>query len=176
VNKKQVVCPKFIEVNGELVSEYYSIKEGDELKILGYYTLEKLLEFMDLPFTEHIYVNNRLAGKDEKIYENFTVEWMLEEKENETVSEQSSKESDKEVPQIAATVAKADDATITIVVNRTPVILKGKTSYVFVDILDVYPFDVSAAHGESVVMQVNGVAAEFTTPIQNGDTIDLYWK
>jgi len=176
VNKKQVVCPKFIEVNGELVSEYYSIKEGDELKILGYYTLEKLLEFMDLPFTEHIYVNNRLAGKDEKIYENFTVEWMLEEKENETVSEQSSKESDKEVPQIAATVAKADDAAITIVVNRTPVILKGKTSYVFVDILDVYPFDVSAAHGESVVMQVNGVAAEFTTPIQNGDTIDLYWK
>lgn len=176
VNKKQVVCPKFIEVNGELVSEYYSIKEGDELKILGYYTLEKLLEFMDLPFTEHIYVNNRPAGKDEKIYENFTVEWMLEEKENETVSEQSSKESDKEVPQIAATVAKADDAVITIAVNRTPVILKGKTSYVFVDILDVYPFDVSAAHGESVVMQVNGETAEFTTPVQDGDIIDLYWK
>jgi hypothetical protein len=163
-------------VNGELVSEYYSIKEGDDLRILGYYTLEKLLEFMDLPFTEHIYVNNRLAGKDEKIYENFTVEWMLEGKENETVSEQESKESDKEVSQITATVAKAENTAITIVVNRTPVILKGKSSYVFVDILDVYPFDVSAAHGEKVVMLVNGEEAEFTSPIHDGDTIDLYWK
>lgn len=88
VNKKQVVCPKFIEVNGELVSEYYSIKEGDELKLLSYYTLENLLAFMDLPYTEHIYVNNRPAGKDEKVYENFSVEWSLEEKHPEMTLEE----------------------------------------------------------------------------------------
>ncbi len=177
VNKKQVICPKFIEANGELVSAYYSIKEGDELKMLSYYTLEKLLEFMDLPFTEHIYVNNRIAGRDEKVYENFTVEWSLDEKKTETVSEQNSKESDKEVPQTEDTVSEtAGNSAITLMVNGKTVILKGKTSYVFVDILDVYPFDVSASHGESVVMQVNGEKAEFVTPVTDGDVIDLYWK
>ena len=177
VNKKQVVCPKFIEANGELVSEYYSIKEGDELKILSYYTLEKLLEFMDLPYTEHILVNNRIAGRDEKVYENFTVEWSLEEKKNDTPSEQNSNESDKEVSQEEPTVAKTTEKTgITVIVNKQPVYLKGKSSYVFVDILDVYPFDVSASHGETVVMQVNGEKAEFVTPVFDGDVIDLYWK
>ena len=177
VNKKQVVCPKFIEANGELVSEYYSIKEGDELKILSYYTLEKLLEFMDLPFTEHIYVNNRIAGRDEKVYENFTVEWALEEKKTETVSEQISNETDKEVTQTGHTVSEtAGTQAVTLMVNGKPVILRGKASYVFVDILDVYPFDVSASHGESVVMQINGEKAEFVTPVTDGDIIDLYWK
>jgi len=178
VNKKQVVCPKFIEANGELVSEYYSIQEGDELKLLTYYTLEKLLEFMDLPFTEHIYVNNRLAGKEEKVYENFSVEWNLEAKKEETVSEQIGNETDKELPQAEDIVSKesTNGKVLTLAVNGKPVLLRGKTSYVFVDILDVYPFDVSTPHGETVVTRINGEPAEFTTPLADGDSIDLYWK
>lgn len=193
VNKKQVVCPKFIEVNGELVSEYYSIQEGDELKLLSYYTLEKLLEFMDLPFTEHIYVNNRLAGKDEKVYENFSVEWSLEEKHPEmTLDEALTAEAE-----AAATVYAAAEengkataepetpvqpavssvaADLLVIVNGRPVTLKGKSSYCFVDVLDFYPFDVSQAHGQTVVMQINGEKADFTSPLNVGDVIDLYWK
>lgn len=194
VNKKQVVCPKFIEVNGELVSEYYSIKEGDELKLLSYYTLERLLEFMDLPFTEHIYVNNRLAAKDEKVYENFSVEWSLEEKRPEmsldemleaeaeaaatvyaAVEEKNRPEETK--ASVAPAPAQALPASdLLVVVNGRPVTLKGKSSYCFVDILDFYPFDVSQAHGQTVVMQINGVKAEFTSPLAAGDIVDLYWK
>ena len=181
VNKKQVVCPKFIEVNGELVSEYYSIKEGDELKLLSYYTLEKLLEFMDLPFTEHIYVNNRPAGRDEKVYENFTVEWALEEKKTDALEEAAVTEEIfmPEEPEGAAgraTEQPSESAETVLIVNGTMVKLTGKKEYTFVDILDFYPFDVSRPHGETVVMQVNGEKAEFTTPVQNGDSIDLYWK
>lgn len=201
VNKKQVVCPKFIEVNGELVSEYYSIQEGDELKLLSYYTLEKLLEFMDLPFTEHIYVNNRPAGKEEKVYENFSVEWSLEEKHpemtldemltieadaaetvyaavKETLSDDGEKkpETEKVAPAAQAPVTSQQVSEMLVIINGRPVTLKGKTSYCFVDILDFYPFDVSQAHGETVVMQVNGEKAEFTSLLSNGDVIDLYWK
>lgn len=200
VNKKQVVCPKFIEVNGELVSEYYSIKDGDELKILSYYTLEKLLEFMDLPFTEHIYVNNRLAGKDEKVYENFSVEWSMEEKHPEmTLDEVLNMEADaaetvyaaaeaageaKEAEKSVTEAAQAEQtqaapqmvSDMLVIVNGRPVTLKGKASYYFVDILDFYPFDVSQAHGETVVMQINGEKAEFTSLLSKGDVIDLYWK
>ncbi len=195
VNKKQVVCPKFIEVNGKLVSEYYSIQDGDELKLLSYYTLEKLLEFMDLPFTDYIYVNNRLAGKEEKVYENFTVEWSLEEKhiastldeilEAEAAAAEESITGTEQVPvsrQIEATAAPVTPAAsmaatdLLVIVNGRPVTLKGKSSYCFVDILDFYPFDVSQSHGQTVIMQINGEKAEFTSQVNAGDVIDLYWK
>ena len=196
VNKKQVVCPKFIEVNGQLVSEYYNIQEGDELKLLSYYSLENLLAFMDLPYTEHIYVNNRLASKDEKVYENFSVEWALEEKRPDmTLDEVLTVEADaaeavyqaaeavsqaapakEAAPAAETTAAPKAVADLLVIVNGRPVTLKGKAQYVFVDILDFYPFDVSQAHGQNVVMQINGEKAEFTSPLAVGDVIDLYWK
>ena len=191
VNKKQVVCPKFIEVNGQLVSEYYSIQEGDELKLLSYYSLENLLAFMDLPYTEHIYVNNRLASKDEKVYENFSVEWALEEKRPDmTLDEALTVEADaaeavlavaeavnqEAAPAAEATAAPKAVADLLVIVNGRPVTLRGKAQYVFVDILDFYPFDVSQAHGQNVVMQINSEKAEFTSPLAAGDVIDLYWK
>ena len=191
VNKKQVVCPKFIEVNGQLVSEYYSIQEGDELKLLSYYSLENLLAFMDLPYTEHIYVNNRLASKDEKVYENFSVEWALEEKRPDmTLDEVLTVEADAAEAVLAATEAVNQEAApaaettaapkavadLLVIVNGRPVTLRGKAQYCFVDILDFYPFDVSQAHGQNVVMQINGEKAEFTSPLAAGDVIDLYWK
>lgn len=190
VNKKQVVCPKFIEVNGQLVSEYYSIKEGDELKLLSYYTLENLLTFMDLPYTDHIYVNNRPAGREEKVYENFSVEWALEEKRPEmTLDEVLTVEAEaaEVVLQAAEAIGQAAPAAepvaepksvadLLIIVNGRPVTLKGKAQYCFVDILDFYPFDVSQAHGQNVVMRINGEGAEFTSPLSAGDVIDLYWN
>ena len=190
VNKKQVVCPKFIEVNGQLVSEYYNIQEGDELKLLSYYTLENLLAFMDLPYTDHIYVNNRPAGKEEKVYENFSVEWALEEKRPEmTLDEVLTVEAEaaevvlqaagavNQAEPIAEAVAAPKAVTdLLVIVNGRPVTLKGKAQYCFVDILDFYPFDVSQAHGQNVVMQINGEKAEFTSPLNAGDAIDLYWK
>ncbi len=195
VNGKQVVCPKFIEANGQLVSEYYSIQDGDELKILSYYTLEKLLEFMDLPYTEHIYVNNRPAGREEKVYENFTVEWALEEKRTDMTLdevlnaeaeaaatvyeavEQETAEASAKAPAVSEVKpVNTDVQDILVIVNGKPVTLKGKSGYCFVDILDFYPFDVSQAHGQTVVMQINGEKAEFTSPLAAGDIVDLYWK
>ncbi len=181
VNKKQVTCPKFIEANGTLVSEYYSIQEGDELKLLPYYTLEMLLEFMDLPYTNNIYVNNLRASRKEKVYENFSVEWSLdnptltvEPQEWEDIEKEEKEEVVQEQPVVVPTPLPVTE--VRLLVNGKAVTLKGKSSYVFVDILDFYPFDVSVAHGETVVMQINGEKAEFTTKVTAGDIIDLYWK
>ena len=60
--------------------------------------------------------------------------------------------------------------------NNTPVVLSGKESYTFVDILDFYPFDLTAMHGRRLVTNVDGVHAEFIQPIQDGAVIDLYWE
>lgn len=81
VNEKKVDLPKFASVNGELQSEYYEIQENDEIEILGYYTVRQISEFMDvtIDWSMNIYVNNKLADMDTKVYENFSVIWTMEE-------------------------------------------------------------------------------------------------
>lgn len=182
VNGKQVVCPKFILANGHMVSGYYSIKEGDELSILGYYTLGQLLEFMDIPYTENILVNHMAAGKDEKVYENFMVECpLLEEADSELVlpediiAGQPMPKAEAEKKLMPAE-RKAEGRELMVLVNHNPVALRGKESYCFVDVLDFYPFDSSKAHGDEVVMTRNGEKAAFTDKLDAGDELELYWK
>lgn len=80
VNEKKVDLPKFASVNGELQSGYYEIQENDEIEILGYYTVRQISEFMDvtIDWNMNIYVNNRIADMDTKVYENFSVIWTME--------------------------------------------------------------------------------------------------
>ena len=61
-------------------------------------------------------------------------------------------------------------------VNKTQVTLKGKTSYTFVDILDFYTFNITAATGNKLITKVNGKEADFFTAIKEGDVAELYWE
>lgn len=81
VNDKKIDLPKFASVNGELQSGYYSIKENDTIEILNFYTVRQVAEFMDVIINQemNIYVNNKLANMDTRVYENFSVIWTMEE-------------------------------------------------------------------------------------------------
>ncbi len=81
VNGKKIDLPKFASVNGKLQSGYYNIQENDEIEILGYYTVRQIAEFMDvvIDWAMNIYVNNKIADMDTKVYENFSVIWTMEE-------------------------------------------------------------------------------------------------
>lgn len=72
-NGKNIECPRFVMVNDELVSGYYDIKDQDNIQFLNYYTLSQVLEFMDVSFDGTIMINNKPAGMDEKVYENFEI-------------------------------------------------------------------------------------------------------
>ncbi|MCM1253597.1 MAG: cell division protein FtsA [Clostridium sp.] len=80
VNETKIELPKFAMVNGQLQSGYYSIQENDEIEFLGYYTVKQIAEFMDVIINQdlNIYVNNKLADMDTKVYENFSVIWTME--------------------------------------------------------------------------------------------------
>lgn len=80
VNDKNIKLPKFATVNGALQSEFYDIKQGDEIRLLDYYTVGQIAEFMDviLEPAMNIYVNNKRANLDTKVYEQFSVIWTLE--------------------------------------------------------------------------------------------------
>lgn len=74
VNGKNVPCPKFAYVNGELKSEFYDIEDGDQIQMENFYTVGQLFEFLDYDITGFdVYVNNELADKMTKVYENFSV-------------------------------------------------------------------------------------------------------
>lgn len=72
-NGKEITCPRFVTVNGNLVSGFYQVKDQDKIEILGYYTLEQVLEFMDIIYRGKVYVNNVIAPMDAKVYNNFSI-------------------------------------------------------------------------------------------------------
>lgn len=81
VNEQKVELPKFAMVNGQLQSGYYGIQENDSIEFLNYYTVRQIAEFMDVIINQdmNIYVNNKLADMDTKVYENFAIIWTMEE-------------------------------------------------------------------------------------------------
>lgn len=229
VNDKNILCPRFAYVNGELKSEYYEIVSGDTIIMENYYTIEQLFTFLDLDLANlDIYVNNERADKNTKVYENFTVKTSEHDNtisysdlpEDDTYYENKSKNSDKQIftPEMAEkmiaqysndsdnkqymdnhsivdnnvvensvynkdivhnntaenknTVSK----NIVILINNQPVTLKGKASYVLVDLFDFYEFDLTKLHGSAVVLKLNGAVSEYMAPLHDGDVVDLYWE
>ena len=91
VNGKNVSLPKYAEVNGELQSGYYEIKESDSIRMLDYYTVRQIADFMDVILVQdmNIYVNNKLADMDTKVYANFSIIWTMEELKLSDVTDES---------------------------------------------------------------------------------------
>lgn len=211
VNGSEIKCPVFVQANGELVSGFYEIKENDNITILNYYTLSQLLEFMDviLPHETLIKINNKEASPDDKIYDNFNVDWLFDGKikdkyevENhiedeantesemityDSLEEDEDYEYEKNVDKIdqnsddnsqnkEASVEKVTNE-ITVLVNSEPVILKGKSEYIFVDIFDFIDFDLSRIRGNGLVTKLNGVRISgFRQKINAYDKIEIYWE
>lgn len=73
-------------------------------------------------------------------------------------------------------VESSAPTSISVVVNKIPVKLSGKPSYVFVDIFDYIDFDLNNSNGRSIVTNLNGRPAEYMENIESGDVIDIYWK
>jgi hypothetical protein len=134
---------------------------------------------MDLPYKKGIEVNHMLAEKDCKVYENFTVYYPLVEVDNEVENEIKVGEfgemlvhaKEEELLEVALT----KEETIQVTVNDTTITIHKKAMNILVDILDVYPFDLTVAKGSTVVIKRNGEAAGFTTPIEEFDRLELYW-
>ncbi|MGB8454391.1 MAG: cell division FtsA domain-containing protein [Anaerocolumna sp.] len=195
-NGQSITCPKFAMANGKLVSEFYNIQDQDEIRILNYYTLEQVLEFMDIECKGTIYVNNMPAQMNEKVYENFTIQCELKGNQKEGMSygaedelyygkadvsdgiaDTNTKDSDvivnsKQMPETADDEKKD----LYVIINKEPIKLSGKNKYIFVDIFDFYAFDLTKAGGSELVITLNGEKADFTTPLQEKDIIELYWK
>lgn len=197
VNNQPVICPKFVEVNGSLEPASYEIKEGDVIETRNYYTVSQVIEFMDVEIDEdrEILVNNKPADMDTLVYDNFSIEWTVlsfgvapddvnsynatEEAVTENGTDYENRSEEDEAvgnAQEASDVSETVDNRCIVTVNGETVELMGKESYIFVDIFDRITFDLNASRGRAIATMVNGMDAEFSQEIHDGDRIELYWK
>ncbi len=65
---------------------------------------------------------------------------------------------------------------IHITVNGQAVTMPSKANPIFVDVFDVYPFDLTKAGGTRLITRINGEDKDFTEPMNEGDVVDLYWE
>ena len=89
---------------------------------------------------------------------------------------QESKEAVQKPTETASKPQPALQKEIVVLVNTTPVVLRGKSEYKVVDILDVYPFDLTVVGGTEVVLKQNGEKTDFARPLYENDEILLYWE
>ncbi len=181
VNGSDVDLPKYASVGEELKSEYYEIQNGDDIVILDYYTVSQIETFMDITVAPDsvCMVNNTPADENTKVYENFSVTWevtdgtfdgsaylatnYVEEVIEENVDDDENKEDDKPVFELHVSV------------NDSPVTLKGKNRYVFVDVFDEIDFDRTTSKG-ALITTINGRNAEYMEELHEGDQIQIYWE
>lgn len=196
INSKKVILPKFASVNGVLQSEFYEIQSGDRIEFLNYYTVEQILKFMDISVKEHrsYYVNNAVADMGTRVYENFTViieEFSAspmadgyEDLEEEPLEEENYPEkTERKGIAVSATadakpsnwVKSQPSRQMIVVVNQSPVVLKGKAKYIFVDVFDYISFDLSKPQG-AIVTTLNGKPAQFMEELHDGDKLEIYWR
>lgn len=204
VNGSNITCPKFASINGELVTSSYEIQEGDKISILDYYSISQIMQFMDIDSTgKNIFINGHKSVLDEPVYGGFVVELKDIDYLNEEAFEATDNQTDEAIPNDNAVSTedasnenmeadnntakdntvntKADTSSsqihgINVTVNGSLVSLTGKSSYIFVDIIDVYPFDTKTVGGTMLITRINGETASFADEIANGDVIDLYWE
>ena len=205
VNGTKVDCPCFVSANGQLVSAYYEIQNEDKIEILPYYTLEQVLDFMDIAAEGEVLVNHVPANLQTKVYENFSVDCQITDKfhETEAVPQESMSSSDMTAIERSHEPMSVGDTTdesqssetvntenitdeqksqsfdpekdFAITVNGEPYALRGKTHYILVDVLDIYPIDTSKAHGDYMEIKINGMDAEFSQPLAEHDAVILRW-
>ncbi|MCI5740913.1 MAG: cell division FtsA domain-containing protein [Lachnospiraceae bacterium] len=190
VNRKTVVCPRFVEVNGVLEPPSYRIQEGDRIETRSYYTIGQLMEFMDveLDMDKEILVNNRDADLATLVYENFEVEWtvletrthiddMEEEPEQKVeAGQETSPEPEGETTEETNQPEASSENSIEVLVNGETITMTGKQEYVYVDVFNYIDFNLNDPRGRTIMTLLNGENADYTAVLKNGDKIDIYWE
>lgn len=179
VNGKKISCPRFVRANGNLVSEYYDIQNNDDIEILDYYTLDQVLEFMDIPREGTFMINNVVSLLQDRVYENFSIDINPPETEYIHLDSRPRAEigiSDGEEGSLPVLSQTAEIKEINVTINGKEVKMNGKSAYSFVDAVDFSHFDTGQQHGSKVIMRINGEEAEFSSAVGEGDEIELYWE
>ena len=76
---------------------------------------------------------------------------------------------------VAPVKNNANDCMV-VMVNKQPIVMRGKDEYIFVDVFDYINFDLRQAGGRNIVTLLNGRQAQYMESLTEGDVIDIYWE
>ena len=213
---RKLLCPKLVEANGEVVSSFYEVKNGDEICTYDYYSVKRLLEFAGMDVETLVLLNGREAGASAKIVDGdvITKRPVIKPEEPEKTKEETMQEQMDDDPLLApikplpdwmsdvpfdtaklgadgevipgakqlrqektiSTPVEEVTGPVFVTINGDVVEMPHKKNPIFVDVFDVYPFDMTKAGGTRLVTRINGEDKDFTEPIHDGDRIELFWE
>lgn len=153
---KKIICRDLnleFYIDSKKLEDDYVIKEGDNI-----YT-----NLMNTDISEEI---NSGAQREA------VIDSVLAQEEN--IKEKKQKDSNN-IDDEPIEIPKVTEESIEVLANDNNIILKGKASYVFVDIFNYIEFDLSKSKGELVLL-LNGNKAGFYDKLNNGDRIEIRWK
>ncbi len=120
-------------------------------------------------FEEYVQMSE---GNVEESGEAVSTEETITEAKEEQTEEKIEEMQEAEVPQNAQ---PQDDVTV-VLVNKQPVVMRGKSEYIYVDVFDYIQFDLRESGGRNIVTLLNGRSAQYMETIKEGDVIDIYWE
>lgn len=186
INGRKVSCPRFVQVNGRLEPEDYSIRENDVIETRNYYTVRQIAQFMDLVIDtdQMIFVNNEEADLDTLVYENFSVEWKTDEYgvariDNNTYNDTQESDSDE------ASVLAERDANSTESDNTVTRTSEQMMNQVLDELHDDFAKEAEASAVPENELPENDIQEEIqeedssentVTVIVNGEPVELYGK
>ena len=180
-----VKVPTIVMANGSFVSSFYDVQENDNIETKQTYTISEIGELTGVEYGFDFTLNGEKITPDTVIkagdvLNKIVVQVEVKELVSDIVDELEIKEEVLETtPVVVPEPIKKEtklSSDIFVVVNGKVVRMTGKNKYIFVDVLDFYDFDTSVLGGTRLILKVNELSAEFTTPIKDGDIIDIYWE
>ena len=171
---------RFMDISADTYNTYYvnNNKAGMETKVYENFSVLMSKTEMATSYAE-------LFAEDEEVAVEVEESNSVEAENMEEVSQNEVSDNigtDINVPSDKAVEEEKKEAQIPlenqrviVMVNRKPVVLRGKPKYVFVDIFDFIDFDLSKPQG-AIVTTLNGNQAQFMEELHEGDMIEVYWK
>lgn len=190
IDGNTVNVPTIAMANGSFVSSVYDVKENDNIETKQTYTISEISELTGIEYGFEYKLNGEKITPETIIKQGDVLEKIIapvevlsekveENRINPIINEEPHKEIYKETPVTIQKPIKKEqksNSEIFVVVNGKVVRMTGKNKYIFVDVLDFYEFDTSVLGGTRLILRVNELPAEFTTPIKDGDIIAIYWE
>ncbi|MEE3380008.1 MAG: cell division FtsA domain-containing protein [Lachnospiraceae bacterium] len=116
---------------------------------------------------------SHLEGEEDFLYEkedSLSADWSLEEEaEGENRGAENGDDGNHD------SVSGDTPIAINVTINHDPHVLRGKASYMFIDIFNVIDFDTNQSHGRGVYTTINGNPCGYMDAIKDGDVIEIGW-
>lgn len=148
-----------VKVNNIPVTDEIIIRDRDSIEFKEIRFVRDMLEHLNLDMNTHAaYKDGKILSEDYEL------------KDNDIIEVKALKES-------TETKLRTESSNVLklIINGEEKIIHHNKKSFIFVDIFDYIDINLSKPQGE-LILNVNGIKAEFTQELKENDRLDVYWR